>query len=99
MAATISSGVRSVYCYCPTARIKTWKPKFEVDEALLPDWVFEQLATLSRDAPFGDGRVTIGFGFDMFFLPKEVVVGVFEKVRALGLKTITSHYVKSHFGS
>ena len=40
----------------------------------------------------------MGFGFDFYFLPKEVIVGIFSKVRSLGIKTITSHYVRSLLG-
>jgi hypothetical protein len=42
-------------------------------------------------APFGDGRVQLGFAFDGYFLPKEVVVDLINKVKSLGIKTITSH--------
>ncbi|KAI1068701.1 hypothetical protein LB507_006216 [Fusarium sp. FIESC RH6] len=94
LSATISSGVRSIYCYTPTGRVKTWKP-FELDQNLFPDWIFEQLTKLCEGGPFGDGRVTMGFGFDFYFLPKDVIIGIFSKVRGLGIKTITSHYVGS----
>ncbi|KAF4444152.1 hypothetical protein F53441_11210 [Fusarium austroafricanum] len=94
LAATISSGIRSIYCYCPIARVKTWKP-LTVEDSLLPDWIFEQLTTLCKVGPFGGGRVTMGFAFDFLFLPKEVVVNIFNQVRGLGVKTITSHYVPS----
>lgn len=98
LSATISSGIRSVYCYTPIGRVKSWKPKLEMDQDLLPAWLFEQLAALCQRESLGDGRVTMGFGFDSFFLPKDVVVNVFNQVRAMGVKTITTHYVKSHFG-
>ncbi|KAM0545325.1 hypothetical protein ACHAPJ_011397 [Fusarium lateritium] len=97
LAATISSGIRSIYCYCPIARVKSWKP-FALEESLLPDWLFEQLETLCEASPFGDGLVTMGFAFDFFFLPKEVVVDIYSKVRALGVKTITTHYVRTLWG-
>ncbi|KAF5594944.1 5-methylthioadenosine s-adenosylhomocysteine deaminase [Fusarium pseudocircinatum] len=91
---TISSGIRSIYCYCPIGRVKTWKP-FEMEEELFPAWFFEQLASLCKAGPFANGRVTMGFAFDSFYLPKDVVVGIFNQVRGLGIKTITSHYVPS----
>ncbi|SCV52014.1 related to cytosine deaminase and related metal-dependent hydrolases [Fusarium fujikuroi] len=94
LSATISSGIRSIYCYCPTGRVKTWKP-FEMEEELLPAWVFEQLSSLCKNGPFANGRVTMGFAFDSFYLPKDVVVHIFNQVRGLGIKTITSHYVPS----
>ncbi|CVK85967.1 related to cytosine deaminase and related metal-dependent hydrolases [Fusarium mangiferae] len=94
LSATISSGIRSIYCYCPTGRVKTWKP-FEMEEQLLPSWLFEQLTSLCKNGPFSNGRVTMGFAFDSFYLPKDVVVNIFNQVRGLGIKTITSHYVPS----
>ncbi|KAJ4252363.1 hypothetical protein NW762_010961 [Fusarium torreyae] len=97
LAATISSGIRSIYCYCPIGRVKSWKP-FALEESLLPDWLFEQFETLCKVSPFGDGLVTMGFAFDFFFLPKEVVVDIYSKVRALGVKTITTHYVRTLWG-
>ena len=98
LSATISSGIRSVYCYTPIGRVKNWKPKLEMDQDMLPAWLFEQLAALCQKGSLGDGRVTMGFGFDFFFLPKDVIVNIFNQVRAMGVKTITTHYVKSHFG-
>lgn len=59
---------------------------------MLPDWVMSTLESLAAKAPFGDGRVTLGFAFDGFFLPKEVIVSLFKKVKALGIKTWTTHY-------
>jgi hypothetical protein len=50
------------------------------------------MESLAAKAPFGNGRVTLGFAFDGFFLPKEVVVSLFQKVKSLGVKTWTSHY-------
>ncbi|KAF4945652.1 hypothetical protein FGADI_11774 [Fusarium gaditjirri] len=94
LSATISSGIRSIYCYCPIGRVKTWKP-FEMEEELLPVWLFEQLNSLCKAGPFANGRVTMGFAFDSFYLPKHVVVDIFNQVRGLGIKTITSHYVPS----
>ncbi|KAI1035538.1 hypothetical protein LB504_006021 [Fusarium proliferatum] len=94
LSATISSGIRSIYCYCPTGRVKTWKP-FEMEEQLLPSWLLEQLTSLCKNGPFANGRVTMGFAFDSFYLPKDVVVNIFNQVRGLGIKTITSHYVPS----
>ena len=49
------------------------------------------LESLAAKAPFGTGRVSLGFAFDGFFMPKEVIVPLFEKVKALGIKTWTTH--------
>ncbi|RBR19986.1 hypothetical protein FVER53590_25026 [Fusarium verticillioides] len=94
LSATLSSGIRSIYCYCPTGRVNTWKP-FEMEEEFLPAWLFEQLTSMRKAGPFANGRVTMGFAFDSFYLPKDVVINIFNQVRGLGIKTITSHYVPS----
>ncbi|KAI9836509.1 MAG: hypothetical protein M1837_003301 [Sclerophora amabilis] len=95
LSATISSGIRSFFCYCPTLRNETWTPEFKVNMDLMPEWAMGQLEEWARQQPFGEGRVRLGFAFDAFFLPKEVVQGVFEKVRSWGIKLITTHYVRN----
>lgn len=97
LAATVSSGIRSIFCYGPIARIKTWKPTLQVEQPLLPDWFFKQIRSLCESEPFGDGRVTMGLAFNSFHLPKDEVIDLFKEVRRLGIKTITSHYVPSMF--
>ncbi|KAH8649475.1 hypothetical protein BGZ60DRAFT_437373 [Tricladium varicosporioides] len=91
IAAIVSSGIRSIYGYCPTPRVKTWKP-FALEENMLEDWVLNTMEELATAAPFGDGRVQIGLAFDGFFLPKEMVVDLFERARKVGIKMITSHF-------
>jgi hypothetical protein len=94
LSATISSGLRSVFCYCPTMVVKSFNPKLELDMNILPDWLWAQLVDLSEKQPFGSGRVQLGFAFDGYFAPKEVVLKLFGLVRSLGIKLITSHYVR-----
>ncbi|KAJ6606052.1 hypothetical protein DFH09DRAFT_1386467 [Mycena vulgaris] len=94
ISATVFSGIRSYFCYCPTGRIASWSP-FEMAGSLMPDWVQSQLVDLAAKQPFGNGRVRLGFAFDGFFLPKEMVVGLYEQVRGLSIKLITSHYVRN----
>lgn len=95
--ATVSSGIRSVFCYTPTMRVKTFKPDLTLDGGLLDDWVIDHLKHLGADAPFGDGRVQLGFGFDGFMLPKDQVVSIYGAARKAGAKVITSHYVGGYF--
>jgi hypothetical protein len=52
----------------------------------------EHLESLAAKAPFGNGRMTLGFAFDGFNLPKEVVAPIFHKIKSLGVKTWTCHY-------
>ncbi|KAJ6606051.1 hypothetical protein DFH09DRAFT_1119187 [Mycena vulgaris] len=94
ISAIVSAGIRSYFCYCPTSRIASWSP-IEMADSFMPDWVHSQLLDLARQQPFGDGRVRLGFAFDGFFLPKEIVVGIYEQVRDLGIKLITSHYSRN----
>ncbi|KLJ07998.1 hypothetical protein EMPG_16540 [Blastomyces silverae] len=93
VSATVSSGIRSVFCFTPTLRVKSWDPPFTVEEDIFPDWVFETFDKLAQAAPLGDGRVELGFALDLFFLPKEMIVDMFERVTKAGVKTITAHYL------
>ncbi|KAL9576490.1 MAG: hypothetical protein Q9212_007053 [Teloschistes hypoglaucus] len=89
--ATKSSGIRSFYAFTPIKRLKSWKP-FEWDDELLPAWEMRQLQDLAKRQPFAGGRIKLAFGFDWYFLPRPMVVDLFETVRGLGVKLITSHY-------
>lgn len=62
---------------------------------MLPDWVMSTLSDLASKAPFGDGRVTLGLAFDGLWYPKEVVVDLFTKAKEMGIKLITTHYVRN----
>ncbi|OCL01990.1 Metallo-dependent hydrolase [Glonium stellatum] len=94
ISATVSSGIRSIFCYCPTSRVASWKP-FSMSRQPLEPWVLTTLEELAGQAPFGDGRVTLGLAFDLYFLGKDVVASVFSKAKSLGIRTITSHYVRN----
>ncbi|KAJ4988123.1 amidohydrolase [Stagonosporopsis vannaccii] len=90
IAATASSGIRSVFCYTPIMRVKEISP-LTFHPNLLEDWVMQTFEELANQGPFGAGRVTLGFAFDLFFLPPEVVKGIFAQVKGKGVKTITTH--------
>ena len=62
---------------------------------LIPGWMSEQLGELAQKQPFCDGRVNLGWAFDLLFSPKEVVVPLYEKVRELRIKLITTHMCKN----
>ncbi|KAG9892370.1 Metallo-dependent hydrolase, partial [Aureobasidium melanogenum] len=94
ISATVASGIRSIYGYCPTARAASWNP-LVMDNNILADDVINNLEELASTAPFGDGRVTLGFAFDGWFLPKQSVISLFDKVAKLGIRTITSHSVRT----
>lgn len=97
VSATASSGIRSVFCYCPILRVKSFNP-LTYQENPLEDWVmgtFEELADQANAGGFGNGRVTLGFAWDLWFLPPAMLQGVFAKVKEKGIKTITTHYVSN----
>jgi hypothetical protein len=66
-----------------------------MSQDLLPDWVMNTFEELASKAPFGSGRVQLGFAFDGLWLPKDVLVPLFEKVKAMDVRTITSHYLRN----
>ncbi|KAJ4292582.1 hypothetical protein N0V90_009245 [Kalmusia sp. IMI 367209] len=90
IAATASSGVRAVYCYNPMVRPKSLTP-LHMHENPLEDWVMQTFSTLVDQAPFGNGRVTMGFAYDMWFLPKEMTQAVFDQVKEKDIRTVTCH--------
>ncbi|KAF2032991.1 Metallo-dependent hydrolase [Setomelanomma holmii] len=90
IAGTASSGIRSVFCYTPLMRVKQFNP-LEYHPNPFEDWVMQTFNELADQSPFADGRVTLGFAFDLFFLPGEMVKGLFAGVKAKGVKTITVH--------
>ncbi|KAF2235686.1 Metallo-dependent hydrolase [Viridothelium virens] len=92
LSAAITAGIRSVFCYSIIPRFTRWDAEIEVDPSPISDWCIKQLENFTQRQPFGDGRVTIGFGFDMFHLPKDQVVDLYQTARRLGVKTITSHW-------
>jgi hypothetical protein len=94
LAATISSGIRSIFGYSPTLVVESWDP-FRIKTDILGGHVMDTFDELAKNAPFGNGRVQLGFAFDAWNLPRECVVPLFEKVKAAGVKRITSHYVRS----
>ncbi|KAF9893182.1 hypothetical protein FE257_011605 [Aspergillus nanangensis] len=95
--ATVSSGIRSIFCYTPTAKIKQWKPDLVPTNDMLDEWVLQQLDELTLSAPYGDNRVQIGLAFDGWFLPKELVIALYERARRHHAKLITTHYVGGYF--
>jgi hypothetical protein len=65
-----------------------------VTQNMLKEWVMKEFEELALKAPFANERVQLGFAFDGMWLPKEVLVPLFEKVKGLGVKTITTHYTR-----
>jgi cytosine/adenosine deaminase-related metal-dependent hydrolase len=92
LAATLSSGIRSVFCYCPTPRLTSWAP-FTINPNSLGDHVLPKFDELAAQSPWGNGRVTLGFAFDGFrFLPKDVLGSLMTKLEENRVQLITYHY-------
>ena len=98
MDATIASGARAVFALSPVTRIENWdQDACTPSQDILPDWI---LNTVERWASEGGtdglaGRVLTGFGFDLFFLPKEMIRGIWARVRDSGAQLITSHVCRN----
>jgi cytosine/adenosine deaminase-related metal-dependent hydrolase len=90
IAATASSGIRSIFGYTPMMRVKEFNP-LTYHQNPFEDWVMQTFNELADHGSFGEGRVSIGFAFDLFFLPAEMVKGLFAQVKEKGVKTITCH--------
>lgn len=90
IAATASSGIRSVFCYTPLMLITQFNP-LTFHPNPFEDWVMQTFDELADSGPWGDGRVALGFAFDFWFLPVAMVKGIFARVCAKGVKTITCH--------
>lgn len=88
--ATVASGIRSVYGYCFTGRVDSWSP-FKLDPAYIAPFALDSLERLAKCAPFGNGRIQLGVAYDGWFLPDEIVIPLFQKIKDLGIKYITTH--------
>lgn len=66
---------------------------FELDRSPQPDWLLTQMDDFASRAPFGDDkRVQLGFFFDSYFLPQNVISDTLNHVKKAGIKLVTSHY-------
>ena len=98
IAGTLASGVRSVFAYTPTNGLTTAGMDAELSHNLMPDWIMPTFEKLAKSKPLTDpnSRVRMGLGIDYWFLPKEVLHTVFDKVKSLGTTVFTSHYIRPH---
>ncbi|KAF7362184.1 Metallo-dependent hydrolase [Mycena venus] len=102
LSATVASGIRSYFCYSPVPQrgVASWAPfRFEEAGNPLPDWSTIQLADLAANQPFGNGRVRLGIAFDAYYLPKNMVMSLFERARETRCQTFyVSLCSESSFG-
>ncbi|KAI7763396.1 hypothetical protein LZL87_010461 [Fusarium oxysporum] len=95
LSATLASGIRSIFCHgvMPLRAAEWTESSFELDRSPQPDWLLPQMDYLAAKAPFGDDkRVRLGFFFDSYFLPENVISETLSRVKEAGVKLITSHY-------
>ncbi|KAI5778612.1 hypothetical protein EDC01DRAFT_339479 [Geopyxis carbonaria] len=90
ISATLTSGIRSVYCYCPNPRVTSWSP-YTVEMNPAP-WFIPQLQAISQlPATVRHSRVMPGLAFDGNMAPREIVEQTYQAARAMKLQLITTH--------
>lgn len=93
--ATISAGLRSVYCCIPLRRLISRQPLRLQDDSF-SDESISIFRDLAKSGPFGDGRVHIGYALDNLFAPAKVMKSFYADLRDPSkgrAKLITSHSV------
>lgn len=98
--ATIDSGIRSVFAYAIPVRMAKWdQSSCVLNEDLMTSWAFSQIEQLASkyNSPESSHRLEIGYGFDWWFLPKEVSLDIFKRLRKSGVRLVTSHVGKNGF--
>jgi hypothetical protein len=96
---TTDSGIRSIFAPQVPIRLTHWdKTICDINQDFLPDWSLDQLSELATKLN-GDrtSRVEVGLGFDAWFLPKDFVLGAFERLRKSGVRLVTTHVVRNAF--
>ena len=97
LSATVSSGIRCVLAYAPIMRLANWNDKECIpSQDFTVSWLLDYLESLLQKSkePMA-GRVYLGLGFDLFFLPKDFVISIFQRMRKAGVKLITTHIVRN----
>ena len=90
LSASVASGIRSIFGYCPLLRAKSFSP-FQLNPNTLEPWVMETFDKLAASAPYGNGRVSLGFAFDGLSLPRDLLQPLFRKVANAGIQLFTTH--------
>ncbi|KAK5056110.1 hypothetical protein LTR84_012663 [Exophiala bonariae] len=97
--ATIDSGLRSIFAGQVPVRLSHWDEKTcDINTEFLPEWSLDQLSELaSKHNRDPKSRVEVGLGFDAWFLPKDLVLGAFQKLKGNGVRLVTSHVTRNAF--
>ncbi|TDZ48408.1 5'-deoxyadenosine deaminase [Colletotrichum trifolii] len=88
--ALVASGLGAVYCYCVPRSVPSWKPLATQDDYSSPR-ALEGWKALAAKAPFGDGRIQLGFVVDSIYQSPEQMKSLYGELRAAGAKVITTH--------
>ncbi|EXJ93224.1 hypothetical protein A1O3_01781 [Capronia epimyces CBS 606.96] len=104
LAGTLDSGIRSIFAYTIPLRMTQWDRSSCVpNQDLLPEWALTQLCDWAEkyNYPTSESQATttveIGMGFDFWFLPREMVLGMFERLRQKGVRIVTTHVGRNAF--
>ncbi|KAI1627411.1 hypothetical protein EDD37DRAFT_622239 [Exophiala viscosa] len=102
LSATLASGIRSILAYTNPLRMSQWDQSCCVpDQDLLPQWAMSQLRDWVGKYNHNNGgsqssdkvapTVEVGMGFDLWFLPKDVVLPMLTELGEKGLRVLTTH--------
>ena len=93
--ATVASGLRCILAYAPIMRLTNWNSDECIpSHDLTLNWVLDYLESLCKSSPL-HGRIYPALGFDLFFLPKDFVISIYTRMRAAGMKLITTHLARN----
>ncbi|KAK4496127.1 hypothetical protein PRZ48_012106 [Zasmidium cellare] len=99
LSATLTSGIRSIFCPSLGPQIQRWdKDGYELNASKpVPDFFMPQVKSLCQEvAKEPSGKVAIGLGFDAWYVGKEKTISVFKEARGAGCKFITSHWRRNN---
>jgi hypothetical protein len=74
-------------------RVAKWN-LVEFNPNSLEQWVMETFEKQDNEGPYGDGHVTLGLSFNLYFLGQHVTTDIFQKAKSLGVQTMASHYTE-----
>ncbi|KAF2638291.1 hypothetical protein P280DRAFT_500072 [Massarina eburnea CBS 473.64] len=94
--ATASSGIRAAFCYAPINIVKGFNP-FAFHENPLEYWIMQTFSDLADVSPVRNGRVSLGFAWDLWSLDPDIARSMFAKV-TIKLRWLDSRFIVSHGG-
>jgi hypothetical protein len=94
--AIVDSGLRVILGYNNALRMSNWDQSECVPEQdLIPDWALKQVGEFAQKHNKTSSVVEIGLGFDLWFLPKDMVLPMLENLRQQGLRLVTTHVTRN----